>query len=206
MARVCYAKALELDPEDLDVCAGLARLNYLEGDFGGASRECRKALSLDSLDPTSVELAGFLELRGGNLPRAKALFECNLESDSLGEGFVALGCIYEKMGETRNAVTTFQRSEKCLRNDLAAGDEWSDVPYCLAVLSACRNDKQAAYDWLEKAVDKGLLDYRWAQADPLLRMLSGEQRFQQLIGRMKQSVDEQRSRVMEMSESDSARK
>ncbi|MBI4429367.1 MAG: hypothetical protein HY562_09645, partial [Ignavibacteriales bacterium] len=69
--------------------------------------------------------------------------------------------------------------------------------YNIAAVHAVQGNKEAALEWLKKAVDAGWRLYRIAQIDPFLESLRAEGEFQQLMSKVKTMVDEERRKVEE---------
>lgn len=92
----------------------------------------------------------------------------------------------------------FVRSVKGAERALEQGNETSDVLYGLAEDNVMQGNKAGAYKWLQKAIDAGWRNYRWAEIDPLLENMRNEDRFKQMIADVKAKVDEMRKRAEEM--------
>ncbi|SVB17995.1 uncharacterized protein METZ01_LOCUS170849 [marine metagenome] len=72
------------------------------------------------------------------------------------------------------------------------GDVWSRTRYTLAEAYSVMNDKDSSLNWLEKAVDKGWTQYRWIEIDPRFDTIRDDQRYTQIIDRMKAIVARER--------------
>ena len=65
---------------------------------------------------------------------------------------------------------------------------WADPELCWlgAGFYSLLDDKEEALRWLEHAIDRGWINYPlFAETDPFLENIRGEERFQQLMARVK---------------------
>jgi tetratricopeptide (TPR) repeat protein len=69
------ARAVELNPLNVEASAELARLRYFAGDDETAARLAREGLRASPLDVPSLRVLGWLASREGDRERARALFE-----------------------------------------------------------------------------------------------------------------------------------
>jgi hypothetical protein len=106
--------------------------------------------------------------------------------------------VYSKTGRQDEARKMFARSVEFDQKQLAQGGEDSGVMYDLAQINAILGNKTEAYDWLGKAIDAGWRSYGFAELDPTLENLRGDDRFKQMMADVKAKVDEMRKRVEEM--------
>jgi non-specific serine/threonine protein kinase len=61
-----------------------------------------------------------------------------------------------------------------------------DLPWMTAGLYAVMNDKDEALRWLERAIDRGWINYPlFAEKDPFYENIRGDERFQKLMDRIK---------------------
>ncbi len=61
-----------------------------------------------------------------------------------------------------------------------------DLPWMVAGLFAVMGEKAEALRWLEHAIDRGWINYPlFAEHDPLLENIRGEERFNKLMDRIK---------------------
>ena len=65
----------------------------------------------------------------------------------------------------------------------------------IAAVHALRGDKEAAYDWLQQAIDSGFYQYAELERHPCFESLHGEERFQQMMDGVKARVEEMRRQV-----------
>ena len=65
----------------------------------------------------------------------------------------------------------------------------NDWPYLIAELHAFRNEKDAAFVWLEKAYNKKDSWLYWLKGDPLLKNLQGDSRYKLFMKKMNLTLD-----------------
>jgi hypothetical protein len=109
-----------------------------------------------------------------------------------------MGYIYWKTGRKDEARKMFARGLTNDEEELARGSESCGLPLDLAEINAIQGNKPEAYKWLQKAIDAGWREYRWAATDPLLENLRNDDKFKQMMADVKAKVDEMRKRVKEM--------
>jgi hypothetical protein len=68
-------------------------------------------------------------------------------------------------------------------------------PVGLAAVHALRGDKEAAYDWLQQAIDAGFFAYAELERHPCFESLHGEERFQGMMAGVEARVEEARRQV-----------
>ena len=78
---------------------------------------------------------------------------------------------------------------------LEEGDEFYGTYHTIAAIHAAQGEKEEAYQWLQKAIDAGYRDYRFASKNPLFESLHGDQRFEDMMADLKAMVDEMRRRL-----------
>ena len=78
--------------------------------------------------------------------------------------------------------------ENNLNNNLSMieqGNETFWIKFENAVIYSILGNRNDAYLWLQKAIDAGWLDYRWAMKDPYLEFISRDQKFADMMERVK---------------------
>ncbi len=68
----------------------------------------------------------------------------------------------------------------------------------IAAVHALRGDREAAYRWLQQAIDAGFFAYVELERHPCFESLHGEERFQRMMAGVKARVEEMRRRVDRM--------
>ena len=64
-----------------------------------------------------------------------------------------------------------------------------------AAIHALRGDEDAAFEWLQQAIDRGFYQYAELERHPCFESLRGEARFQEMMGGVKATVEETRRQV-----------
>ena len=200
-----YNKARALQPDLVTAQVYLAWVYLLEGKYHEGIERARKILSSDPNNIEGLNFIGYAELMSGNHPRAEDYFTKAGAIDSVWGNSNALGYVYWKTGRRDEARKIFAQNLKRDEKELEQGNEDPGVRYDLAEINAIQGNKTEAYAWLQKAVDAGERDYRWAAMDPLLENLRGDDKFKQMMADVKAKVDEMRKRVEEMEKESSSR-
>ena len=78
------------------------------------------------------------------------------------------------------------------------GDESMGPRYDLAEVEAMLGNREEAYQWLQKAVEAGWVNYRFIELDLCFEDLRGDDRFKQMVANLRTRVDEMRRRAEEM--------
>src|SRR3989442_13369384 len=99
----------------------------------------------------------------------------------------AFGAAAEPMtGRHKEALEALDQSLKLNLKDLEQGNESFVVRYDIAAINAIQGRKPQAYEWLQKAIDVGFRNYRFALIDPLLEGLRKDERLQKMMAQVKQ--------------------
>ena len=209
-------RSLATDPNDSDTLAWLIAIYGFSGKPYAAAPLAKKLMEIDPLTPSYQYLPGLLALMAGEFHRALAPFakalqmepsnpmtqlcygqvlalsehpeESNQIFDALfnemPESFAAkMGLLYKYalQGDRARALVAATTDLK----DTAAGDPYYswNVAQCFALINA----KEEAFDWLEKAISLGFINYpllaRW---DPFLENVRSERRFGQLMEKVRE--------------------
>jgi len=198
-----YNKALALQPDLQSALVRMAYASLAQGEYQQCIERAEKVLASDPNDIGALTAIGSADFLLGNYPRAEECFARSVAIDSVYGDRVGLGYVYWKTGRQDDARKIFAQSAEIAQNELARGDEYSFVPYILASVNAIQGNRAEACDWLKKAIDAGWRDYRYAEIEPALENLRGDERFKQMMVDLKAKVDEMRRRVEEMEKEES---
>jgi TolB-like protein len=102
-----------------------------------------------------------------------------------------------KRGETARAAVLVADAERVALDRIAHGDETPDLRVELAAISALRREHDAALQWLSRAYDSGYRYFGLLERDPIMVALRADQRFREILERMRHDVDAQRQRARE---------
>jgi len=100
-------------------------------------------------------------------------------------------------GESAKAAAQVAEAERVARERIAAGNQGPGLRIELAAAAVLRKDRNAALDWLARAIDGGYREYAQIERDPILAELRSEPRYREAIDRMRRDVDAQRARAGE---------
>lgn len=205
-AEASIRRALQLAPEDSQLCARAVTLMQSLGRLEEAAALARKALAFDPLNVDAHITCGWLLAIEGRLSDAEASFRKALELSpqytrihaNLGLVLLFQGRLDEALLEARQESSeTFRlrgialvqharggaaESEAALRELIASFPE--DSAFQIAEVHAFREEADQAFEWLERAYrqrDAGLVSMRNAL---LLRNLHGDSRWQPFLERM----------------------
>ncbi len=109
-----------------------------------------------------------------------------------------LGYAHLHMGDEERALRHFAETEQYYTDRIARGDTSIKARAGLAAIHALRGDREAAYGWLQQAVDAGFYQYAEAERHLLLESLHGEERFQRMMAGVRAKVEEMRRQVEAM--------
>ncbi|MFI5253611.1 MAG: protein kinase [Bacteroidota bacterium] len=184
-----------------------AQICLREGKTKDAIVFADSALSNNPKDPLIYCFAATMRLLTGDINGSKVYFEKIVTADSAAFSFPSdinnttyLGYIYLKLGKRDFAEKLFNNSVKRDFEDMKGSPKEPSMPYDLAGIFAMRGNKEEGYKWLEEAVKKGFIDYRFALLEPTFENIRNEKRFQDMIAAMKKSSEEQIKSVREMEE------
>ncbi len=106
-----------------------------------------------------------------------------------------LGYAHLKMGDEDRALRLFDETEQYYTDRIAKGDTSFRARVGIAAVHALRGDKEAAYRWLQQAIDAGFYAYAELERHPCFESLHGEERFQRMMDGVEAKVEEMRRRV-----------
>jgi TolB-like protein/class 3 adenylate cyclase len=201
-----YQKALSLEPGNSEIIYGIGDLYQGIGRLEEAVSYAKQTIVLDPLKPLyHMNLGSVLtyagQLKEGILSYTKALEldprfqrahiyqgrnylllgkvdlalkEMQQENNELFKSF-GLALAYHALGRKKEADETLEEFTDKYQND------WS---YLIAELYAFRNEKDAAFIWLEKAYNKKDSWLYWFKGDPLLKNLKNDPRHNVFLKKM----------------------
>jgi serine/threonine protein kinase/lipoprotein NlpI len=197
-ARKHLQKALELEPSSARALSALGFHLICTGQADEAIKLLGRAVELDPLAPGAYNNLGIAYSSLGRSAEAVTAFEKVLEiSPGFVSGHARLGLEYLAMGQPDRALTTIkEEAEGGYRSygltvlyhalgspdesaaELARleslGDQWA---FQIAVVTAYRGDRDAAFRWLERARAKGDPGLPMVAALPLLSGLHDDPRW-----------------------------
>jgi serine/threonine protein kinase/tetratricopeptide (TPR) repeat protein len=188
-------KALALQP-DLPLAHGFLTWLFLAQEkYQECIERCEQILLSDPYEIYALDTMGYAYVRLGDYSRAEECYTRTIAIDSLHGSTTGLGYVYWKTGRLDDARKMLARSVERDREELARGNESSDVRYDLAEANALLGNKTEAGDWLQRAIDAGWMNYHRLETSPFLDNLRGDERFETMRAGLKTKVEEMRRRV-----------
>jgi TolB-like protein/Flp pilus assembly protein TadD len=106
-----------------------------------------------------------------------------------------LGFAHLKTGDEDRALRLFEETEQYYTDRIARGDTSIRARVGIAAVHALRGDREAAYRWLQQAIDAGFFQYAELERHPCFQSLHGEERFQRMMDGVRARVEEMRRRM-----------
>jgi non-specific serine/threonine protein kinase len=179
-ARPLAARYMEVDPlTNFSFIVGW--LDYVEGDLEGGLEPFRRACAM-APDDIVARWAYALPLAGTKRLEELSSIVDSLVADAPTHVFTlsARFLMHALQGDKEEAL-------KAVTPEFEAASQWDEVlSWMLAGGYAMLDEREKAYRWLEHAISRGFINYPFlSQYDPFLENLRGEDRFKQLMERVK---------------------
>jgi len=171
--------ATELDPASVSIRRSMGWLQYYARQHDGALDNLRRGLAMDPTAAETHRLLGLVYLQQGSLDEAAAAFKealANAPNDSL--ALAGLGHVAARRGRADEALAVLA--------ELAARAKSHYVsPVAQAQLYVTLDQRDRAFEWLDKAYQdrRGWLAY--LKIEPLLDGIRDDARFQRMLERMR---------------------
>ena len=164
--------ALTVDPLNPEVMEGRAIWLYFLGDLDGAEREIRNCLTVSPTYTYAHFVMGQILL--ARRDNQAALRESLRETPEGGRdlGLAVINFALGRADESNAAMARLAREN---------GELW---PYAVAEAHAFRNERQQAFDWLNRAYDARDSDLQFVRNDPLLAPIRADTRYRTLLRKM----------------------
>ena len=175
--RLAEAVAEARRATELDPLMGVTRSNlgvyYTQlGDFGRARETFTRAMEVSAQNTYAAYELAMLDLLDGRAADALGAFEQEHESAFRLSG---IAMAQYTLGQKRE-------SDEALRQLVARSGE--DAPYEVALVHAWRGERNAAFEWLERAYAQHDTGLRNVKVDIRLRLLRDDPRFAKLLRKM----------------------
>ena len=204
-----FRRALRLDPADGEVRHFFGHFLLWGGQGEESARESRRGLEVDPYNPDLVACIGWHELCAGHEDKALEATRRALAFDpNHGWALLTLGWIYEQKGMFQEALSALRRAwdgtikkasiahafarsgdrrtaEKILGELLAESKRKYISPYDIAVIYAGLDDKERAFEGLNRACEEHSGFLLFVSSDPRFKPLRPDPRFQDLLRRMR---------------------
>ncbi len=174
-------RLLRIDPLDQQSHFGAGLINLLAGKFDLARKHFLKAYQIEPENPICEIYYGLILLYNKSFKEAYALIDKS-EKKMPEHGIVQIGSIIndsmQGKKERLSRLMTPEFQAYCRRDPF-----WSlHVTEGYALL----DEKEKAFDWLENAINRGLINYHFLnEYDLFLENIRGEERFKKLMKRVK---------------------
>jgi len=207
--------ALDSNPNEFQALWGLTAVYLYVGRIAAAYPLAKRLRQIEPLDPLALWMLGGVYFNDGRYDLALQEYRRLYEMDPRHPWWRAwYAWMLAYNGQVDEAVGILDESAKATPDDMhtklalmqiyglkgdkqAALDEltgefrewcWGERGWssCIATAFALLNEKEEALNWLEHAVDSGLINYpRLSERDPWLENIRGEERFRELMVRVK---------------------
>ena len=162
-------RAVELDPLSVNISAEMGRTLIYQRQFAAAIEQERKALELDPVFALAHEMLG------------QAYLYTARYAEALAEGQTAasphvVARAYFKSGDMANARKTVTSLKELSKSRFVSA-------YRIAQTYTGLEDKEQAFEWLERAFEERTLRADFMKVDPWFDSLRGDRRFASLMRR-----------------------
>ena len=171
--------------------------NYITIKDFQKARNYINTIQKDSpLDPDILAAAALVEFYAGDFLKAKVLYDSaySKKADKK-ESYAEYAYILWKINKRKEATLIFSKASNEAEELIKQGSEEFNSPYTLAEVNAVVGNKEAAYKWLQEAINKGWRFYRWSLNEPLFENIRNEDRFKKMMNNVKSMVDSMRWKV-----------
>jgi TolB-like protein/Tfp pilus assembly protein PilF len=171
-------KAEALDPLSLVIINNVAE-NYLDrGDLNAATKECQRMMDIDPNFWAAHQTLGIVLVRQGRYAEALAEAQKSIQFSNRSNAALALlGHVYGKLGRRSEADAVIKELETRIAAKQADGRD-------LAVLYAGLDDKDKAFEWLQKAFENRSVFLVFLKLEPLMEPLRSDPRWSDLERRV----------------------
>ena len=169
--------ALSFDPFELQFNSFLAQIYLFAGQYDEAIEQSRKTIEIDQNNWSAYEFLGQAYERRKQFPEAIAALEKARRSDNNPEIAGYLGYVYAAAGKKVEAQKIMDKLKELSKQRYVS-------PYYIAIIYAGLNDKDQAFEWLNKAFDAHSSPMAQLKVDTVLDNLHDDPRFKDLLQRM----------------------
>jgi TolB-like protein/DNA-binding winged helix-turn-helix (wHTH) protein/Tfp pilus assembly protein PilF len=171
--------AQELDPLSLIIMRDVGEMLYFAGQYDDTISQCQQTLERNPSFSLAHSLLGLAYMQKHMFPEMSREFraaEETTETPSWVLSYAGAGYAIQGNGP---------RARKVVAQLRLLESQGSDVTYSLATIYAAMGEKDAAFEWLDRAYKKRIGSMILLRVDPLLDPLRGDPRFASLLRRMK---------------------
>lgn len=195
LATIWLNKALMLQPEFFFPNIILTYIDLYTNRFDEARARINKLLSNYSDVPAVYETAGDIELIAGNYKLAKQYYEKVAELTSLmSAAGIKLSYVLIKLNQRAEAQKILSNY---LTSDTEDPNQYSEgtITYYTAAAYCVVGKNQMALKFLQRSLELGFREYRWALIDPLMNPLQNDEKYKSLINTLKSTIAAMRNHV-----------
>ncbi len=195
LATIWLNKALILQPEFFFPNIILTYIDLYTNRFDEARARINKLLSNYSDVPAVYETAGDIELIAGNYKLAKQYYEKVAELTSLmSAAGIKLSYVLIKLNQRAEAQKILS---SYLTSDTEDPNQYSEgtITYYTAAAYCVVGKNQMALKFLQRSLELGFREYRWALIDPLMNPLQNDEKYKSLINTLKSTIAAMRNHV-----------
>jgi len=167
-SAAAYRKTLELEPNYARAHLELSYVLAQKKEYKVAIQEINRAVAL-----SPNRRASLIENKQNQTNEAETL-ETSLSMNGNVRAIAALGYVYAVSGERRQALEQIELLQKLSQNRYVS-------PYYPAIIYAGLNEKNKAFDELEKAREKRFNALVFLQVEPIFADLQNETRFKRIV-------------------------
>jgi DNA-binding winged helix-turn-helix (wHTH) protein/tetratricopeptide (TPR) repeat protein len=168
-------KAQELDPTSAVLMTGAAGTLYCAGHYDEATEELCRAFELDATNPIAHYWMGRIYVQKGIYETAVTEFERTFSMVGKSPELLAhLGYVYAVSGRRETAQNVLNELEQLSNKDYVP-------PYYRALVYVGLNQKEPAFEWLERAYQEHDLNLIPLAVDPTLDSLREDPRFTRFL-------------------------
>ena len=190
-AQKWYQHCLALDPNARECYVQLTLTASLYGSYEEIKPLEEKLLAISPDEPQTIYVLRNAESFFGHYDKAEQ-YRTRLPDewkDALD------GYLLWKQGKTAEAEKISSELERLYLERKSQGDEAAN-PF-IGGIYAIQGDKSTAYRYLHEAVERGFVEYRILEKNPVYENLRNDAEFQQIIADLKGKVDEMRKLIKE---------
>ena len=167
-------RALELDPVSLAINTDLGVLYYYARRYDQAIAQYHKTLEMD---------AGFVRAhitlvsayaQKGMYQEAIDMFQKAIDLSADRSKVAVLGRVYAQSGKKDESIKAIDELKLLSKQRYIS-------PYSIALIYACLDEKNQAFDWLQRGYEEGVGDLIYLKVDPYLDNLRSDPRFIELL-------------------------
>lgn len=178
-------RLVEIDPLTPMNHWGTAWLPWMEGHFDQALKVFKKVYQLNPKNPVFQYYYAMVHAYNQELEEAYSVIDQSVKDSPknyLNSAMLFLK--YALKGKKSDAINALTPEF----TDLATNNE--EGSYWMAVCYALLDEKDKSLDWLENAIDRGFINYKFFnEHDPFLEKIRKEPRFRQLMDRVKYEAE-----------------